>query len=264
VPDLPAPGADLRRVANEHWRDSYRVRMDLLRGEWREFGTVQAYSAPHIDYPFANGCVVLDPADPSDLAAAMSWLGGRPVAYRVWMDHVIATPALVDVPLSLGLEGDGPWRLPAMVLPSIPVAPPLPAGIQVCRVGETLAADLRSHLVDAASPHRAFLSAVLDASIDSDQLVIYIARLDDRIAATSAVIRTGLSCGIYAVGTAEWARRRGVGTAVTWATLEHARTEWGCTAAALQASPVGVLVYGKMGFEPAAEYLPFDSPLIPR
>ncbi len=251
---------DPRRLANEHWRDTYRVLVALVGGEWRHFGAVEAFASPSVDYTFVNGGLALDPAAPADLARAIAWLTEAGTRYRVRIDVATATPELLAVPVELGLEGDESWRMPGMVLPAIPSAPAPPAGVTLRQVDVALVAELQQHLVDSGSPHRAFLDTLAPLSVASDELAIYVAYLDGHLAATSAVIRTGRTCGIYAVGTAEWARRRGVGSAVTWATLEHARTEWHCTAAVLQSSPIGVLVYQKMGFRIAAEYQLFDPP----
>jgi GNAT superfamily N-acetyltransferase len=69
----------------------------------------------------------------------------------------------------------------------------------------------------------------------------------------SIAVRTGESGGIYSVATLESARRRGVGTAVTWAAVDAIR-EWGCTAAVLQSSEMGYPVYRAMGFAEVTRY----------
>lgn len=53
--------------------------------------------------------------------------------------------------------------------------------------------------------------------------------------------------GLYHVATVEWARRRGIGTAVTVAALEHAR-DLGYRAAILHASREGEPIYRRIGF----------------
>jgi GNAT superfamily N-acetyltransferase len=85
---------------------------------------------------------------------------------------------------------------------------------------------------------------------------IFIGRLDGRAAATSIAVRTGEVSGVYAVGTVEDARRRGLGTAVTWACIDAARA-WGSDAVVLQASEMGLPLYRAMGFETVVQYARF-------
>lgn len=59
--------------------------------------------------------------------------------------------------------------------------------------------------------------------------------LEDRPVAGAAAILIDGSAGIYAVGTAEHARRRGFGQAVTWAAIQ-AGVDAGRDIAVLQAS----------------------------
>jgi len=55
--------------------------------------------------------------------------------------------------------------------------------------------------------------------------------------------------GIYDMGVAEDERRRGIGTALTLAALELARSQ-GCAVATLNATPDGELLYRTLGFRP--------------
>jgi len=75
-------------------------------------------------------------------------------------------------------------------------------------------------------------------------------------------VATGLSfdhqgdCGIYNVGTLEWARRRGFRSAVTLLALHEARDR-GCTTASLQATPMAERLYAKLGFRDLGRYLEY-------
>ncbi len=55
------------------------------------------------------------------------------------------------------------------------------------------------------------------------------------------------TAGIYDMGVAEDERRRGIGTALTLAALEHGRSQ-GCGIATLNATPDGELLYSTLGF----------------
>jgi len=83
--------------------------------------------------------------------------------------------------------------------------------------------------------------------------------LADDVAGNSLLYRTLDVGGIYAVGTVERARRRGVGTAVTWAAVQQAR-DWGCWAVTLQATQMGLPVYRAMGFQTVVEYITYLPP----
>ena len=45
----------LALLANKQWLDAYRVLIDQVGGEWRDFGSVHAFIG-WIPLPFANGC----------------------------------------------------------------------------------------------------------------------------------------------------------------------------------------------------------------
>jgi GNAT superfamily N-acetyltransferase len=77
----------------------------------------------------------------------------------------------------------------------------------------------------------------------------HVAEVPGPVESSGAVptIRTGDVSGVYAVGTLAGARRRGVGTAATWAAVAAGRT-WGCGTIVLQASETAFSSYEKMGF----------------
>ncbi len=75
----------------------------------------------------------------------------------------------------------------------------------------------------------------------------FLGRLDGRPVATSELFLGAGVAGLYFVGTAEGARRRGFGRAMTLAALEAAR-EMGFRASVLQATSLGAPVYRALGF----------------
>lgn len=83
-------------------------------------------------------------------------------------------------------------------------------------------------------------------------------RLEGRPAGASLAIRTGAVAGVYAVGTLEAARRRGVGTAATWAAVAAGRA--GCDMVMLQSSEMGYPMYEAMGFRTVGRYATFKPP----
>lgn len=77
-------------------------------------------------------------------------------------------------------------------------------------------------------------------------------------AGTSLAIRTADASGVYSVGTLPDARRRGVGTAVTWAAVLAGR-DWGCDTIVLHASEMGFSMYRSMGFRTVVNYVTFSN-----
>ena len=62
--------------------------------------------------------------------------------------------------------------------------------------------------------------------------------------------------GVYGVGTRPEFRRRGVGTALSWAAVNAGR-EWGCDTVVLQATAAGLPVHERMGFRNVVRYVTF-------
>jgi ribosomal protein S18 acetylase RimI-like enzyme len=92
------------------------------------------------------------------------------------------------------------------------------------------------------------------ADLSAFRLVV--ARLDGEDVAAALAFDHDGDCGIYNVGTVEWARRRGLGTALTALQLHHAR-ERGCRTASLQATPIAERVYAAAGFRDLGRFLEY-------
>jgi GNAT superfamily N-acetyltransferase len=69
----------------------------------------------------------------------------------------------------------------------------------------------------------------------------------------------GTDCGIYNVGTVDWARRRGLGTAVTAGQLHEALAR-GCQIASLQSTPMAERMYAAVGFRDLGRILEYATP----
>jgi GNAT superfamily N-acetyltransferase len=81
-------------------------------------------------------------------------------------------------------------------------------------------------------------------------------RVDGAIVSAALAYDWDGDCGIANVGTAEHARRRGYGTAVTVAQLHAARAR-GCVTASLQSTAMGERVYAAAGFRPLGRFLEY-------
>jgi hypothetical protein len=94
--------------------------------------------------------------------------------------------------------------------------------------------------------------------VDAAALDIAMARLRDRNVATALSFDHDGDCGIFNVSTIPWARRRGLGTALTALQL-HAAKRRGCTTSSLQSTPLAEGVYTAVGFKDLGrilEYVP--------
>jgi hypothetical protein len=246
-----------RRLADENVVAAFSLVHERLldpRGGVRRFGAVHAV-ATGVDSAFFNPVLVLDAAAaPHDARAAVDWVEskGLPVTVQVRDDLGIEVPETL---VALGLAPRA-WSTPVLVLEPIPDAPPAP-GETVIRVG---GAELLEAF-HAANESGETFRRLFGRDIAADPRVrIAVGDLDGEPVSTAAAVASGSTIGIYAVGTKEAARRRGIGRAVTWAAIEAGRTAWGGTIAILQSSEMGVPLYRSMGFEEAGSYVIYERP----
>jgi len=245
------------KIANLHWSDAFRELVSDLGGEFREFGAVDAFLG-NLPLPFANGCLVLEPTDPHDLDAAIEWILAGHVPFQVRFDEAVLSPPLMAVLDRHGLVEDEP-PMPAMVLTPIPESPAVADGVSVARVTRATYGQFVEVMVlsgiSAEYATRIFPVELLEV----DHAAYFLASLDGERVGISTAVLTRPSGGIYSVATLEPARRRGVGSAVTWAAVDAIR-DWGCSAAVLQSSEMGYPVYRAMGFEQVTRYRRFGPP----
>ena len=244
-------------IVNRHWFDAYEAFVGDLGGEFRHYGTVGAFLGG-VPLPFANGCLIIAPAEPDDLDEALTWVSAANVPFFARLDESLV-PRHAGVLARHKLVRD-PEPMPGMVLMPILHSPDPAPGIEVAPVDDDSYADFVQTLIDTGLPtewaERTFARHLLAA----EHLRFFLARLDGRPVGTSLAMQTGVVGGIYSVGTVEDVRRRGVGTAVTWAAVDQIR-DWGCTAAVLQSSTMGYPVYRSMGFEGVVRYARFKPAL---
>ena len=242
-----------REIANQHWSDAFRALVADLGGEFRRYGSVDAFLG-NLPLPFANGCLVLNETDPADLDEAITWVEAGKVPFQVRLDENVLPP------LAEAIEGRGLVRdlevMPAMVLRPIPEIPAPAPGVTVECINRDTYGTFLALLVASGIAADWATQIFPERLIDSSDTAYFLARLDDRAVGISVAVLTGASGGIYSVAALEDARRRGVGTAVTWAAIEQIR-DWGCDAAVLQSSAMGFPVYRAMGFEEATRYVRF-------
>lgn len=219
---------------------------------------------------FTNGILrtTVAPAEVDDvLVGTRTWFP----AGRAWHWIVGATsmpPDLVDRLEAVGLERVRP-SMPAMAveLASLELERRRPAGAAITEVASADDVDAwirvrqTNHPMDDATVrawHRTHDEAPFTPAAD---LRLFVGHLSGRAVAAAAVYldtRTDIA-GIYAVDVVPDARGRGFGTAVTGAALLAAR-ERGYPVAVLTATPLGQLLYERMGFRIVGDVTVFVGP----
>ncbi len=194
---------------------------------------------------------------PADVAAIMTWtseyfreVGGR---FRLRIrDDVEPVP---DQPFIAGglVRKDGIPCLSATI--SKPAAQ---SNIEIRPVVDELT--LAHHIDVVASAFewwRDDLVQVLRRSLlDVGSWHAYVGYLNGEAVTTTQMIVDGETAGLYYVGTVEGARGRGCGEAITRHAMGEAAA-LGCSRIALQASPMGLPTYERIGFKRVSYYRTF-------
>jgi ribosomal protein S18 acetylase RimI-like enzyme len=249
--------SELVALANENFVASFRKAVEHSpTGDSREFGGVFAFVS---DLPLSlfNGCVVVMPGGTRDLDAALRWVVARRVPHRVFVAAELETE-LGTVAAAHGLERD-PVPYPGMVLHPIPDPPERPDDVDVRPIGESDRDEFLG-VAEALGLPRDLAEGLFSRSFLRDADVqAFIGRLGGRSVGYSLAIRSASATGVYNVGTLPSARRRGVGTALTWAAVAVGR-DAGFDCAVLQSSEMAVSMYEAMAFRTVAPYVVFRQP----
>ena len=226
----------------------------------RQFGGVVAFATGR-RLGYFNSLIVLGPATAADITEGAGWLREQGAGFSVRLNRDVENDEVRATLVGLGLAREPDE--PGMVLHplSSPPAPPADLTIETMRP-ETMdrwyeAAALAWGLEATAAVGRLSDSIPPYAAADPG-IRVFAGYVDRKPVATSLAVETPNVVGIYAVATAEGARGRGYGSAMTWAAIDAGR-EWGCKAAALQASPMGEPVYRRMGFQAVTRYATWES-----
>lgn len=196
--------------------------------------------------PDFNRAVVLAPEQPERVFALAEAFFGYPAGYSIVVEAETAE-AVEDVLRERG------WHLdeeePALVLQPLPtVIPAAPPGLDIRPVVDAAGlVDFRG-VSETPSVFLPSLAAALDP-----QVALFVGYSDGRPVATSRLTCLGPIAEITGVVTVPAARRRGYGTALTWAAIAGAMARR-CTVAMLTASAMGYPVYVRMGFRPSGVY----------
>ena len=256
--DVVGDVSEYSELANHNFVGSYRKLVQHVAGA-AERGQPDLYSfTTGMPFGLFNGTVVTGPADPATLTAHLEWLTQRGVPYRCWIDEGRG-PGLDGAVRRHGLDRD-PQPYPAMLMAPLEPAPLAAAGVEVRRCTDAAGYDahIASHVANGVPAELA--PALIPSSMARDpEVALFTGWVDGELVGQSIAIRTGAAVGVYAVGVVAAARRRGAGTALTWAAVDAGR-EWGCRAATLQASDMGLPIYERMGFGMVVPYAQYRQP----
>jgi len=214
------------------------------------------WSISDIPYPLFNSVLRADLA-PGPAEAAIDEALHRCRARHVpmlWWTSPSTRPADLSARLSARGFVAETARGMALSLKDLGKAPAGPEGLTVDRVTnlETMA-EWCQVLCEGFEMPRLVGDAMLDLSralgLGPDQpLRYYLGRLDGDPVAISSVFLNARVAGIHNVTTLSRARRKGVGSVLTYAPLQDAQAE-GCQRAILHASEMVTGVYRSLGFE---------------
>jgi GNAT superfamily N-acetyltransferase len=245
---------DLVRIADENFIASFRkLAQHVSQGETHEAGSIFSFSTG-LPLSGFNGCVVTQDVPSAELATSAAWVAAHDVPIRVWIAEKLAA-GLAEVPASYGLE-PAAALYPGMVLHPIPDPPALSAGVSVVSIFEPSLDEFIGVLEESGLAAELAQRLISPSFAADPDVQLFVGRLDGKPVATSIAIRSGDASGVYNVGTLPEARRRGVGSAVTWGAVGAARA-WGCDTIVLQSSAMGLSMYADMGFRTVAPYVTF-------
>lgn len=199
-----------------------------------------------------NYAIVFGPVAPDQFWARAAAFFGVDAAFSVEIE-VGAAQAVED-----DLQSRG-WVLdeeePALVLHPLPATfPAPPAGLAIRPVASE--SDFAAFMaITRTSP--AYLPSF--AATQDPDVALLVGYVDSEAVATARMSVLGAVADIMGITTVSEARRRGYGTAMTWAAIaESARR--GCTAATLTATEMGYPIYVRMGFRPVCAYRTYLPP----
>lgn len=231
-------------------RDSVALRTPLARyrpvaSRHAVDGDLVLSAAGRLGPEFNNVAVLGEVPPPRLFAVAERFFAGTG-GYSVTV--VVERAAAIEQ----ALLNDG-WRLdeeePALVLTPLPEhLPPPPAGLTINRV--TTHADLDAFRSTGRTPQ--WIVPTLAAATDPD-VALFTGAVNGQVIATARLTCLGAIAEITGVVTEPGQRRRGIGTAMTWAAIAAGAAR-GCTSATLTATEMGYPVYLKMGFQPVCTF----------
>jgi ribosomal protein S18 acetylase RimI-like enzyme len=216
--------------------------------------------AAGVDVEMFNNAIVTAPLSDAEcsIRAAVEFFDARRVPFVVRIrDGLDAGAERACEALGLPYSDS----VPAMALREIPTRGRGVDGLEIRSGADAQTRNDHRDVVERGfEMDRALVDALLtERFFDTLDAEFFVGYLDGRPVATSALVASHRTAGVYNVATDPAFRGRGIGEAMTWhAVLRGA--ERGCGMASLQASEMGQPVYERMGFRLVASYRTFHRP----
>jgi hypothetical protein len=169
--------------------------------------------------------------------------------------------ALIPAIRDLGLEERAELSWPAMVLAPLPAAADTPPGLDIRRaIGRSgYEEHLRASTAITGTDPARIATWLGQGIVDDPDWTLLTGYVDGTPVVRSMSFHKDGVVGVYNVGTATSARRRGYGWAATHATI-MAGADAGCTVATLQSSAMARSMYEANGFRKLYGYRAFHDP----
>ena len=200
---------------------------------------------------------VEDDVDAGALIEAVEAVRGAGLSFLVQLRERV-DEGLLPVVRDLGLEEDSDASWPAMILTDMPTAVDFPQGLRIVRVADQAGFEefVRSGAVLLGVTPELYATFLSPAIVDDPAWSLFMGYEDGVPVTKSMSFHADGVVGVYNVGTAVSARRRGYGWAMTLAAI-MAGANAGCTLATLQSSAMAMSIYEAHGFRPLYRYRAF-------
>ena len=241
-----------------------------LAVSWVRFGTSSggsvatfdccSFVASGVPAAFFNGAFAAGPVtDPERvIAEAVAFMADCGVPWLLWVREGVDDDLLAAGRRAGLRDAGGP---PAMVLRSIQDVPAVPDGLVIETVADAHGVQIcRDLMMRGFEMPEGFVDQLIaDAIVDDPTMRFVVGSVGGTPVSCALVAVTGSTAGVYNVATPAEHRRRGYGTAVTWAAIQEGARS-GCDHACLQASELGAPIYRAMGFVDVGRYVQLEGP----
>ena len=214
-----------------------------------EAGPWLLVDAGRIDHPYLNVAIVATEASPDDLAVAEEWFAerGPRCIFRLRRD---ADGELISTLLGRGYTVN---RKEAALHQESPKPPGYEGPLEIVEIADIEQLD---RLLTSGPPNE-FAEAVSRKKLSIPGFVEYFGLVDDIPVGAASSLTSESIVGIYTVWVEESYRRRGFGTALTWAAVAGGLKR-GATNAWIASTEMSHEMYERMGFSTMYEYIILD------
>jgi len=258
-------GSELGR-AHLNLVDSSRLFYELDPGAAIEAEPGWLFGAGSATHPVISNAAFRrdDDVDVEDfLARAGEFFTPRNRRFSIWLRaDQPADRDLSDAAEAAGFQAV--YEMPEMLLGAPLATEPLPAGAELRQLTDLGQAPdfwlvAKAAYATNGFPPEVFAGYTRHEGLLGEGVAVFVAYLEDEpVSIAMTIVNNGVA-GIYWVGSLERARGQGLGRAVTVAAT-NAGFALGAGVASLQASPLGMPIYAKLGYETAFDYRLLISP----